>query len=366
MKIAIIGAGIVGAAYAYELTRQGADVVLVDRALPGNGTSGATAAYLNFLRKQPDHYAALHVQALAHWQRLVGAIDAGHALHLDGSLYWTGAAIPSAGDWHLLPELARRAERLGQPTEHAGRQDLAPTLRLPDATPALNVPGEGWVDVPVVIERLLAAATRFGLRALYGSAVEAIERQPGRIVLHAGKTRIEADKLVIAAGPQAAEIGQLLGLALPVLRKPGLVATTTPLAQPLRHVVFSPGLSFRPAPGNRALIAVGERYAASPGDASAAARQALDTALLQALGQWVPGTDGVRIESLAIGVRPIPEDELPLVGFLPGLPEVYLSVSHSGINLGPLFAHLGSNELLRGELAPELEPYRPERLVRGH
>jgi len=53
MDVCVLGAGIVGLATAYELDRQGAKVVVVDRATPGAGASGGNGAQLSYSYVQP-------------------------------------------------------------------------------------------------------------------------------------------------------------------------------------------------------------------------------------------------------------------------------------------------------------------------
>jgi glycine/D-amino acid oxidase-like deaminating enzyme len=53
-RIAVIGAGVVGASVAFRLAQGGADRVwLVDRSLPGTGASSASFAWVNAKKHKP-------------------------------------------------------------------------------------------------------------------------------------------------------------------------------------------------------------------------------------------------------------------------------------------------------------------------
>ena len=52
-SVAVLGAGIVGLASAWELVQQGYDVTVVDRATSGAGTSRANGAQLSYSYVQP-------------------------------------------------------------------------------------------------------------------------------------------------------------------------------------------------------------------------------------------------------------------------------------------------------------------------
>lgn len=53
MQVCVLGAGIVGLACAYELSRRGLQVTVIDRGQPGAGASGANGAQLSYCHVQP-------------------------------------------------------------------------------------------------------------------------------------------------------------------------------------------------------------------------------------------------------------------------------------------------------------------------
>jgi glycine/D-amino acid oxidase-like deaminating enzyme len=69
------------------------------------------------------------------------------------------------------------------------------------------------------------------------------------------------------------------------------------------------------------------------------------------------------VEATRIGVRPMPRDERPMLGPVPGLGGFYVVVSHSGVTLGPLWGRIVAAELLDGAVDPRLAPYRPARFL---
>jgi glycine/D-amino acid oxidase-like deaminating enzyme len=63
-----------------------------------------------------------------------------------------------------------------------------------------------------------------------------------------------------------------------------------------------------------------------------------------------------------MGVRPVPKDGYPLVGFDATVVNLYHVVTHSGITLAARLAALVTEELTGGDTAP-LDPYRPARVA---
>jgi glycine/D-amino acid oxidase-like deaminating enzyme len=64
---------------------------------------------------------------------------------------------------------------------------------------------------------------------------------------------------------------------------------------------------------------------------------------------------------MKIGVRPMPQDERPIVGPVPGISGFYVAVTHSGVTLAPLVGQLVAQEITTSQPSPELAEYRIER-----
>ena len=82
--------------------------------------------------------------------------------------------------------------------------------------------------------------------------------------------------------------------------------------------------------------------------------------------QWtlsavLPHLSKAPIEKVTLGFRPLPKDSHPIVGFPAGHPDIYITVMHSGITLGPLIGRLAATEILDGVRVDPLAPYRLER-----
>ena len=62
-----------------------------------------------------------------------------------------------------------------------------------------------------------------------------------------------------------------------------------------------------------------------------------------------------------LGFEVVPKDSLPIVGFPERRPDIYVTVMHSGVTLGPLIGRLAAMEILDGVRVDPLAPYRIER-----
>ena len=84
-------------------------------------------------------------------------------------------------------------------------------------------------------------------------------------------------------------------------------------------------------------------------------------AFLQKMSAVLPHLSKTSIEKVTLGFRPLPKDSHPIVGFPEGRRDLYITVMHSGITLGPLIGRLAAMEILDGVRVDPLAPYRLER-----
>jgi glycine/D-amino acid oxidase-like deaminating enzyme len=103
--IAVIGAGIIGAAITFRLAEKGAAVLLIDGAAPGSGATGASYAWVNANEKLPREYYELNKAAMEEYRRLVWRLAPALWFHPDGNLIWYRDPADAAA-------LAERVERL--------------------------------------------------------------------------------------------------------------------------------------------------------------------------------------------------------------------------------------------------------------
>ena len=75
MRVAVVGAGIVGSAMAFYLSRLGVEVTVLEAETPGAGTSGRSFAWINSFGKQPRFYHDLNRRALDTWDRFARLLD---------------------------------------------------------------------------------------------------------------------------------------------------------------------------------------------------------------------------------------------------------------------------------------------------
>ena len=366
-SVVVVGAGVIGTALSYRLAQAGARVTTVERRFPGAGTTGATFSYLNGVDKPPRAYHRLNILGIRDVEDLADELG-GDWVHVTGSLHWAEAAdrehAPALDrSMRQLLEWGMRVDRL-TPEQVTG--ELEPDLRIdPDAVAAVYlVHRAGWLDpVAMTHATMSAAVRRYGARLVHGDVValrrggDAIEA----VVLDDG-SELAADMVVDAAGPDAGRIAALAGVRLPLQRTPGILIVTGPAPVRVGHVLYASDVHLRPDGGSRLMV----QWDALDSHVLDGSSLALDDPRIgEAMARAraaVPALVDVPPESVRVGVRPVPGDGFPIVGFDPTVYNLYHVVTHSGITLAARLALLVTEELTGGDTAP-LDPYRPGRFA---
>ncbi len=371
----VIGAGVLGASVAARLASAGVQVTLLDQDQPGRATSRWSFAWLNSNGKAPRAYHDLNHAGIRAWAEL--------APDLDGAAWYRPVdhlelATSDAGRAELEARV-RRLTAWGYPArliDPAEASELEPALRFPESGGTVAwFPGEGYVLTEPLIARLVAHARSHGADVRTGEhgQVTGLDSGPGevRTVRTAAGAVLEADEVVCCAGRWVPELAKMAGAPCPVplvawdtpgATAPGLVVRVGPLASagPV-HLVHAPEICLRPHSGG--LLHLEAPDAAVDLHTPETDLRRWAAALLRRAQQTVRGLIDARVEEFQVCVRPMPADGQSIVGPLPGVPGLYVAVTHSGVTLAAHLSRLIAAELTTGIPPTDLAPYRPDRFL---
>jgi glycine/D-amino acid oxidase-like deaminating enzyme len=361
LKVAVIGAGIVGSSIAYRLSEGGAEVLMIDRAEPGSGTTSTSFAWVNANNKLPRDYFELNLAGMREHVRLRDEMGRDW-------LYSTGNLIWAAGEEQ--ENLEKRVERLRSWSYTAEmlpastvNEKLEPGAAFPD--PAVRIsyfPEESWVDAPALTRALVESAARNGAHKHFGNAVRGIEVEGEGVMLQLESSdTVHADVVVNATGAKAASVAEMVGRELPLDVFPGLLVRVAVPGEPLRHLMHTPHINVRPDGPGYVLLhhdSVDERLT----DDFAGTEDPLCAELLERARLVLPALEAAEVVEARFGMRPVPADGHSCVGALSAIPGYYEAVTHSGVTLGPLIGCLLAREILIGEVDPLIAPFRADRL----
>ena len=413
-RVAVVGAGVVGLACAWELRRRGADVVVLERAGVGGGVSRGNTGWVSpsltyplpapgmvreglrqlltggeafvlrpsldpafvrwlwsFRRNCTSARFDAGIRALLALNRRTLQLfdayrDAGVAFEMHTAGLVVAARTPGGLD--LYRRTFQRLRELGYEGGSIEELDAAALAALEPALDRARV-GAGLharVDRFVRPEQLTAGLAEClraeGVEIHEGCEVRTLARSDGGWALETPSGPVAAQRLVVAAGLPTAPLLRRLGVRVPLMGARGYSVTVAGRGTPPRHALYLAEAKLGLSPFDDGVRVAGVfELGASNDDVSPAVGERLLAAARPYLAGWQPDPDGP-VEAWA-GLRPATPDGLPLIGALSGLDDIYLATGHGmlGVTLAPATAELLAPLVLEGRAAPELTPFDPAR-----
>lgn len=363
--VAIIGAGIVGAACADRLSSEGLSVCVIDGP---SEFAPATAAGMGHIVVMDDSDAQFALTSYSQklWDEVASELPPEAEFENCGTLW-------IAADEEEMEEVDRKFWKyaeIGLTTEILDERSLRsaePNLKkgLPGA---LRVPGDLVVYQPVATNFLLARAQAAGASISRNAAVSLVI---DGLVETWGGERIEAQHIVISAGCGSTLLPELAKAVKP--RKGHLVITertNTTVNHQLVELGYlrsahgtdrdSVAFNIQPRKTGQLLIGSSRQYGS---DDPSADLEIVAKMMKRAL-EYFPSAADAQATRIWTGFRPVTPDGLPYIGMVPGYEKVYAATGHEGLGITTALgtAALIADEILGRESAIPREPYSPTRI----
>ena len=269
MRVCVLGAGIVGLATAYALSRAGHDVTVIDRAQPGGGASGGNGSQLSYSYVQPladpgilaqlprlllSRSSPLKIRPqldLHQWRwvlQFLAACNTATSQSTTASLLQLALESRQGFDAMLAKEqlavdfsstgklvlfscsatFAAAQKQMRLQREMGSVQEAVSASRCIEIEPALAsyqqsitgaiyTPGECAADCQKTCDALQALLARCGVRFLLGTPIDRIFVSGSKVVaINTPQGDIQADQYVMALGAASAPMARLLGVNLPI------------------------------------------------------------------------------------------------------------------------------------------------------
>ena len=239
-RVIVVGAGIVGAAIAYEFARRGAAVTALDRSAPATGATGQSFGWINANAAGSPEYFRLRRAAMDAHHALREELGDGIAAKWGGSLYWEVEGDELAREFAML-------EEFGYPLASAGRERFAELEPRVANAPERCILSEleGAADPVAITATLLKAAAELGARTVFGCEVRGIVRTGGRIVgVGTSVGEMPCDDVVVAAGIFTRDLLATAGIRLPMDNRRGLIVHTAPVDPCIDRLILAPEIHF--------------------------------------------------------------------------------------------------------------------------
>ena len=366
--VAIVGAGIVGAACADELARRGMQVAIFDRDVIG---SGATAAGMGHVVVMDDSEAqfALTRYSQKLWQILRPELPEDVEYEQCGTI-WVAADEEEMAEVHRKHSFYGERGVAAEILDARALKVLEPNLR--DGMAGGLLVSEDIVLYPPCAARFLVErAQKHGAEVWLGKSVSRLG--DGCLALDDG-TEIRAERIVNAGGARAAqltsgvELKPRKGHLVITDRYPGFLRHQLVELGYLKsaHSVTSDSVAFNVQPRRTGQILIGSsrQYGAEHKEVD----HAMLARMIRRAQEYMPGLAGLCAVRTWTGFRAATPDKLPLIGPWGGDKTLYLATGHEGLGIT---TSLATGRILADQITgavPEIpiEPYLPSRVGQEH
>ena len=362
-EVVIVGAGIVGAACALELSTEGLRVLVIDEGFPGAGSTGAAMGHIVVMDDSEAQFAITRYSQIL-WDDMRDQFPASVEFDPCGTL-WV------ATDEKEMREVRRKFDyyrERGVSVEILDSQqvrDAEPHLRTPLAG-GLRVPGDSIVYPPCAAEFLLQKAGALGARVIQGQPVASIGKGSARL---ADGTVFAAGFIVNAAGQSAPKLSP----GINIKPRKGHLVITDRYPNFLHHQVVELGylksahsltadsvaFNVQPRKTGQRLIGSSRQYGAE----NSAVDESILSRMLQRAFEYMPDLNLLSAIRVWTGFRPATPDKLPLIGPSPQDPSVLVAAGHEGLGITTSLAtaKLICAQILGQRPAIPIQPYLPSR-----
>jgi glycine/D-amino acid oxidase-like deaminating enzyme len=371
-EVAVVGAGIVGAATAWELHARGVDVALLERGEVSGATTGLGEGNVLCSDKEVGPELELTLAGLGVFDELEALIGEQARIRRKGAL------VVHRSDETWANEL-ERVERLRAAGVQGAMLDLEDVRAM---EPELTGELAGASFFPADLQcapRAIARALAGGLPRVHtGLEVHGVRLEHARVTgLRTNEGVLACDAAVIAAGPWSRVLAEAAGVALPLEPRKGQLvrlASATRDERFIRHKVVEAGYLGSVASVDAGLQVTTVLETTWEGDVlvgssrerrgfDLAVDDAVSDAMLEHAFALMPGLRALALDGAWAGLRPWLPDHLPAIGPSGAVAGLWLATGHegAGVALGPVTGRLVA-QLYAGE-APIVDPapFSPDR-----
>ena len=378
-SVVVAGAGIVGAATTYFLSKRGFRVRLIEAAAPAAAASGAADGAVSVASKRPGPMMTGALAGIALYRELEreglfeGLFKSRPTVMVAEN---DGEADSLLGHAEALADAGMRLRYLEGEALRRHLPAVAPHVRL-----AVEVGDEGHAIGYEIVRRLIAAS---GVSVERGTRVTGLTANgAGTSVAAVRTTRgpVEADHFVVAAGGGSAALLDMpratrprKGQLIVTERSPALAVSLPGSLMSCRYLLSKNAIQAADAESGRRFglvidpLRTGQFLIGGTReerDDTGNDRDAVGRMLASAV-RLLPALARLRVIRVFAGVRTATRDGLPIVGRMPGFDNLFVATGFEGdgICLGPLIGR--EIAMLVADEAAELDigPFAPGRFER--
>ena len=361
--VLIVGAGIVGAACAFELARAGLRVAVVEERFTSARATGASMGHIVVMDDSEAQFSLTRYSQLL-WEEIHEELPPSVEFERCGTI-WVAADEEELAEVHRKCAYYRDRGVQAEILDPAALRQAEPLLCAPLAG-GLLVRDDSVIYPPAAATFLLERAIELGASLHVGKAVASLSKGSARL---ADGTTMSAGQLINAAGQFApkltpgVQVKPRKGHLVITDRYPGTVRHQLVELGYLKsaHSLTSDSVAFnvQPRKTGQLLIGSSRQYDVEHDGVE----EAIVSRMLERAFEYLPALaafSGIRVWT---GFRPATPDKLPLIGPWLEDPTLYIATGHEGLGITTSLAtgKLICAQILGHTPAIPVGPYLPSR-----
>lgn len=350
--VCIIGGGVIGASAAYRLAKAKKRVVVCEKDDYAAGASGSCDQMVILQSKKPGLSLRLALDSACMFGTLSDELGCEIEYVKSGGM----VAIETEAELAAMTDFASQQRAAGLDVEILDSKEAAKLQ--PGLSPHLLgcafSPADGHVNPFALNLGFGRAAAKLGADIRLHTEVTGFHIEGGRVKgVATNRGDVWADTVVLAAGAYSPLIGRLAGINIPIRPRRGQIAVSEPVEPLVRFPMLSAqyivakhhpealdradsravrlGVGLALTQGKRGEVLIGSTREFAGYDRRNTREGVRE--LLKNAARLLPGLADLQIIRFMAGLRPYVPDGLPLVGYVGGLPGLFLACGHEGDGL---------------------------------
>lgn len=386
-KISIVGGGIIGTSIAYYLSKQGADVILIEK---GDIASGSSSSCSGAVMMQSKGLGPKFQLALESRKILKKLSD---ELNEDIEYQEEGGMILAENDEELnyITTLAKTQKELGLPVE------ILDSKQLKEKEPALSkyilastfCPLDGKVNPLKMSFAFSKAAINNGARILTYTEMKEIKVNNYKISgIITDRGKINTDILINAAGAWAPQIAKMLNIEIPIFPRRGILIVTEPVAKVVNGSILNAKYLMSKYSGKNSVKKPNQKFQLKVGLALRHTKEGnlifgssrdfvgfntetpfyLIDVIIREASRILPEIEDIKVIRTFAGFRPYTPDAMPILGKITNLRGFIMAAGHEGdgVALAPITGKIIADYVVKGKEFKKIKPFTLERFRRDN
>jgi sarcosine oxidase subunit beta len=370
--VVIIGAGIIGSSVAYHLAKHKLRVTVLERGDIASGSSGACDGLVFLQSKKPGIHLELALESRRRFDALAKQLPVPIEYKATGGM----VVAETEAEMAALEQFVRAQQENGLDVtllDRVGACRLEPHLseQISGATFSTL---DGQVNPIALTLGFALGARSLGARIITGASVTGIDMAAGRVsAVETDTERIAVQIVVNATGAHAPDIGQMVGLTIPIKPRRGQIIVTESCPRMIQACMLSAkyiaakynpeiaegkgeGISIEQTQTGNFLLGSTREFA---GYDKRTTPEGLQRIAAKTAG-IIPALDRLHVIRAFAGLRPFTPDGLPILGPVDPVPGFFMAAGHEGdgIALAPITGALMAQLIATGRSDIPVEDFR--------